>query len=1086
MLRPFLIAATLLIDPLLAQEVFPVELTASTSTPDRDGKFILRMSCRPSDRIPADTSLRIAFSTGRTDLAFTDAEMDPPPKRWRDQERIDVSVELTLPFEEGELEPDEILDIRLGFVTPGVDPLPPAGELGELAEDDGLTIVADVTVPRFAGPAGEARLAERLKEGRALRAGGSASAAWALVEEALRGATDDRNKALCRDALREIGEFEPAPLSAIEEMIVARRIREEQTRVFREEAGRLRRRGELHAALALLEEVGGALSVDAEEKVIGALADAERMTESIQDLRESMLTALTEDQEAQVEEQVEEHGRTEDLFDSAQNLAEDGERLVAMGMLRKLRRVDGVDLYDRALELIEEIGEEYIADIPEDQEQALKAVLEHPAWGRTEHVASHAFIYIGPRELVEGIPKDSQLHFDLAYVHLTDLFGRKPNPEGDRVTVYFKELWDFGGGVGGGKIINIGRANPSPRRPVRVDNGLLYHELTHCVDDTWPIHSGFREGLANLGAAYAFEALDQKSDALHSFENNLKQFQAYFVQRDLEYWRIQNYGPSAGFLLHFVDTYASRGRGEHDWSGLRRFFREYRTAPVKDGRESAVIRAISHYLTRAYGPQVFDDLVTFGFPLVEEDREQLGDELWAFIGEPDIDGYFDAYAEFPNSMLPRDTLHQELAIATNRNDLETAKDLRRSLGIVDVWKVVGPFFARRADPGAHVFEPELRMDYSAKPATLRSNKREETRLFWQDPVPSWTPGRNHRNVELHPDGHLRFDYEPYGDDNSAIYAATHVTVPAAVDALAHLRVDDEVDLFVNDLRVGDYRSWGRNGSTQHTWRGPWRMAPDAIRFPIRLESGRNKILVKIRNRGGTAGVTLALSRSDGSPLVFEADSDPPDDVEARADVEEPRWKRTASIEARSLRSKTQTAVGGFSGKAKVYRGTDTGGGVGWRMFTVRPGFPKDSPSNLAWMKESLTKDMEEAVRVDILLTDPQAPKMVLTVQGEGGDDGLSGWNLILVPSGKDAVEARLERYDRLVLHTDPLPLGEAPEDGRTLSMRLWDGWVSASIDETVLFDRASIDPIAGRHRVGFATWGENPGIGQITLFERGR
>ena len=42
MLRPFLIAAALLLDPLLAQEAFPVELTASTSTPDRDGKFILR------------------------------------------------------------------------------------------------------------------------------------------------------------------------------------------------------------------------------------------------------------------------------------------------------------------------------------------------------------------------------------------------------------------------------------------------------------------------------------------------------------------------------------------------------------------------------------------------------------------------------------------------------------------------------------------------------------------------------------------------------------------------------------------------------------------------------------------------------------------------------------------------------------------------------------------------------------------------------------------------------------------------------------------------------------------------------------
>ena len=82
---------------------------------------------------------------------------------------------------------------------------------------------------------------------------------------------------------------------------------------------------------------------------------------------------------------------------------------------------------------------------------------------------------------------------DLDYVFQTDLFGRVPNPGGDRVTVFFKELWDFGGGVGGGKTIDIGKADPG-QRGYRVDVGLLYHELTHCIDDTDPIFEGFREG----------------------------------------------------------------------------------------------------------------------------------------------------------------------------------------------------------------------------------------------------------------------------------------------------------------------------------------------------------------------------------------------------------------------------------------------------------------------------------------------------------------------------------------------------------------------------------------------------------------
>jgi len=85
---------------------------------------------------------------------------------------------------------------------------------------------------------------------------------------------------------------------------------------------------------------------------------------------------------------------------------------------------------------------------------------------------------------------------------------------------------------------------------------------------------------------------------------------------------------------------------------------------------------------------------------------------------------------------------------------------------------------------------------------------------------------------------------------------------------------------------------------------------------------------------------------------------------------------------------------------------------------------------------------------------------------------------------RNRMEARLERYDRLVYHSDPVEL-PAVEDGRTLSLSFWDGWFSATIDDVVLFDRVSIRAIPDRHRVGLATWGPDVLIRSVELY-RGR
>jgi hypothetical protein len=1055
----------------------PIQVRTVVTPCTDHGTFTLRLECTPTAKLERDHGLRVALTIGLEDVHQSDHKIKPGTRNWAVGDTVDLAFPLALP-DELELAGGEWVSIRLGFTSGGKLYTPEVDEY--LIDPDGLADMDAFEVPRFVGAAGAQRLKEILAEGKALRKD-DPPAAWRLLSQALRDAADEATKEKVRDALIEVGRFPPAVPSETEERVVARRIRAEQVRVFRLEAGRMAARGRLHGALRLLEEVGGALALDADEAVIGAVNDARRTTARIEDLRERLLTEVDADQEQMIQAALEEHGRTQDLLESADELAEGEQRRVALALYRKLRRVDGIELYDKAQERLEEVGAAHLAATPPNEEQLVRAVREHPAWARTSVSGSHEFLYIGPRDLVERIPEPSRLHFDLAYVFLTDLFGRRPNPEGERLTVYFKELWDFGGGVGGGKIINIGRAQPTPSKPVRVDNGLLYHELTHCIDDTSPITGGFREGLANLGAAYAHEALDQDGDALHSFEGNLGQFEEYYLARDLPYWRIQNYGPSAGFFLSFLERYSKLDRQQHDWTPLRRFFREYRQAPIGDGREPQVTRALAHYLARAFGPQVFDDLLRYRFPLVEADRRQLFEEFEAYESE-DLGGFSDAFAERPNSPLPRDLVAKQLNRFAKREDLRACERLRGELGVVFDWKVIGPFFAAKAGPLAHVFPPELEVDFSKKPRSLRSSKTDYSQRVWQDPWPSWQRGTSHKNVELRPSGWLRFDYRPYGDDHSAIYALTHVTLEADTEAVAHLRADDDVALFVNDVRAGSYRGRGSNGSTER-WRGPYVNLPDAIRFPISLRKGRNKVLVKIRNRFGGAGMALALANPDGSPLTFSADSDAPDPVGPRPQVNEPRyWKRLVTIDHRSLRSKTKQEVGGFKVGNKEFAGKDTDRGVGWRQWTVRPGFPKDSPSNLLWVKETITRKLGDAVRVRVAFASTEAPKVLVTVQGEGKRDGLSGWNLILVPHGVDKVAARLERYDRLVYESDPMEL-PAVEDGRELVLTVWRGWATATIDGVVLFDRVSIRPIPGRTRVGLATWGPHPRIREVEVFE---
>jgi hypothetical protein len=1050
-----------------------VDATVDDSELTTTGLFTIRLEFEAEEDVPRPYSVVIDLAYGDRVYLSWDHTPSPPPAKWKKGQK--ARCDLTAPFP-----PEAVgapaLDVLVAFrdgVTGRIVPPRGAGMLRM-----GKAEVAQVRVPEFEPVVGEERIARILAAADALATAGRKPDAWAALEFALRGAPDDVTKYRFRNALAKLGDFAPRPLTEVERRIVDDRIADERRRYLRQAAGRLFDQQKYHGALRILQSIGGSLQEAGDAAVVGALADARRVERDLQDLRERIWERCTPEEKAEAEAVIQKIGRNRAGFEKARSWVKEGRLGVARRVLKDLAVTAPKDVAGEASALVKDVDKAMLAAIPPDEVAASDAALKHPAFDRTAVSLSHEFVFIGPKTLVETIPPGSRLGFDLAYVFVTDLFGRRPNPAGDRVTVYFKELWDFGGGVGGGKIIDIGNAKPDVTG-TPVDNPLLFHELVHCVDDTVPIHAGFREGLADFGAAFTAEALARTADAQRAFAAAATAFRKDYVERDLEYWRIPNYGPSAGFFLHFSEKYAKTANG-HDWKGWRQFFREYRAAPVRDGREPYVIRAFARYLVRAFGPGAFEDLLAFRFPLVASDLEAVEKEIDKFEGGEPLPGEEGEFAAFPNSPMRRDLAARRAieALRIGGQDDEVRRIAREELGVLFDWQVIGPFEPQGADPGAQVFPPEHEIDF-AKEYPQRMN------------VARWKKAGDPGPVQIDPLGWVRIEYG-YMDD-TATYAFTNVVAPADTDAYVHVRADDDFSLFVNGERVNGYVSRGWNDSTRLWWRGPVERAPDAMRLRVRLRQGRNPVLLKIRNRGGAAGFICALSALDGTTIPgLSADLAPPPTTRASAD---PKWHSAVKAEFRTKGAMKgfEVPVGAFEVANKLLAGTSTAKGVQWRKYTVRPGFPKDAPSNLMWLRANLTEAVDDFRLTVTLAQGASPPKLALTFQGEGGNDGLSGWNLLLWDAG-GKVGGQIERYEDLVYQWAPVARetkepgakdrGKDRDDERepdVLVLTHVAQRLTVTFNGAPLVADVPVRVIPGRTRIGLSTWGADPKIASIEL-----
>ncbi len=713
---------------------------------------------------------------------------------------------------------------------------------------------------------------------------------------------------------------------------------------------------------------------------------------------------------------------------------------------------------DKARALHAELWKALVAAIPEEQKVAADKVWDDPHWTYLGTSVSHQFVFIGERGFVETISPQDRIRMDLACVMLCDLVGRDLTEDGQRVTIYYKERFDFGGGIGGGKRIDIG--NKAIAKPIA--GTLHYHELAHCAFDVGMLYPGFVEGIANFGATFCLDALGRPDECDAAIRSNRAQWQADYLERRIRYWRIQSYGPSCGFLL-LPMTEKSPVARQGEWAKVRSFFRRLRRDPIDEPRESERCRYFVWHWCKEFGFELLDKAAGGRFPLLPADRDRVRAELetWLDLARQGL-----AYADQSYGSAAIDPLERVIAghprsaladlckfgLATVREGLgETAvRDaLYKELGVVPRWKLCLPFYARDCSPLFPVFEPERSLDQSAEYPNPAQTAR------WRD-------------AKVAPDGLCDLLEHGVGyPDDAAAYACIDLEVPADVmDAVVRVGFDDMLAVWID-------------GKMAEKWDEATGWIRDHRVAAIPLHKGRNRLLLKIANRSGAWRFSARVAHADHTPIEGLAFVDPPaKDVPPAPPEPKPHALYTLDLEkAKALpKGKVKPTVGTWEVDAKALRRTAPGN-VQWRKFQIQPFVSKDPPSGLVWLVDKDLATLEDyALEVLVRLPREGAPRLAVTLNGEEKDDGLSG-HTFLIQGGGEGVNVRLEEYDRLVFH-GTAPIAKSAEHvlrfvrrGRTLSLL---------VDGALAIDRADL-PALPRPGIGIMTWDKENGIGRVRL-----
>ena len=184
--------------------------------------------------------------------------------------------------------------------------------------------------------------------------------------------------------------------------------------------------------------------------------------------------------------------------------------------------------------------------------------------------------------------------------------------------------------------------------------------------------------------------------------------------------------------------------------------------------------------------------------------------------------------EFPPAMKTR-------AVEELRRLGRDPQDLLRGQGYIIDWWLIGPMADRDGKGLEEVYFPEEVID-------LENEQRIGPRRFrWKKPG----------GISL--DGRIQLVPEFRRSDRMVAYAYAEVFAPEAGDAVFKMGSDDGIACFLNKKRV-------------HLQKGTRSLTPDQDSVPVKLEKGKNQVLLKISNDSGDWGFAFRITDPAGKPF----------------------------------------------------------------------------------------------------------------------------------------------------------------------------------------------------------------------------
>jgi len=882
---------------------------------------------------------------------------------------------------------------------------------------------------------------------------GDKSAALDHFEAAIRAETTTAGKARLRDAYRAVGWVDPREPSTAERRALGILIQQEKIRVFDKAAGSFVGQGKRHAAIIM-------------RKAIIAMVGAEnKRAKEEQNKIKRIIRHLTENPSVEDKEVVAKILRAKklgkNLLKAAQKLLEQREYRIVVRLCQEMMFGEfDQDVRSAAIALRKRAEIHAASDISVAEKMAARTVLDDERFKRLDSCQSRHFIYLGPKDFINAIPEKQRRELDLAYIFQSDLAGVQRTDDGVRIAIYYQETFDFAGGLAaaGGKYIRIG--NRAIRLPIA--GSLHYHELGHNIFGRSWLHPGFTEGVAEFAVAYTYDSLGETQRARNFVVGCRDQFVRFFLGRDVRYDHVQQYKPSAGFLFSFLPP----GEAPYDWTPYRRTFRRMREAQFGSWpeRQHQLMRYFGYLMAVEYGPEAYDTLAAWGWPVSRADQALVpaeAAELLSLVKQGEAflaRGIpFEASQRFRSVLRARPTGHVAnramfgmLQLAIQDGESGRVEALKRKLGILDRFFVLGPFHAKKQTMWV-VIPPETHIDLSKK----------EVRYLHR--TATW------KQAKVTDTGFVNLLKQGYGyPEHACAFALTYVRVEAPVRARFWIGSDDGHSLYVNGTLL--QREPGKHG-----------FRFDDHFVDADLVAGWNRVLLKVHNSNGAWGFLLRATRVDGTPILgMEISSE---DREKHVPADEPGAQKKTTIVEDSFKSfrsaRWNTTVGKYDTQNGLLRGKSTKSAGRWSRFVVDPDKPARGPANMAWLKSPLLPRARSfEAEIVVQANRKKAPgKWAVTIDGENRRDGQSGHTLIFdAADGGKQVKCTWYRYDRQHMIQQGVVVKPAPSYAFLIRRigRKW--WIS--VNDVMLFDGVDTAPLPA-FGFGILTWGTQPAFDSV-------